>query len=124
LPIHRRRIMHFPENLQKLIVTDRRWFVLDLDYLSMAGIPGANLFIAWIRRTAARVTGSNRLDALEPLKERLHAPEAAAAKSGEFSFGCSSTGFLLSTHIDSKDNNKERHRNTADDQRFSISERV
>src|SRR5439155_25194236 len=73
-----------PKNFEQLVVRDFLRVERDLDDFSMARVPGADLLVTGLVLFPSRVTAGHRLDAVEPFEHRFHAPEATAAKRGQF----------------------------------------
>src|SRR5262245_56258240 len=80
LAIHGSGIMRFQKNLKQLAVTDNGWVVFNLAHFGVTGRAGADLFVSGILSLPAGIAGSDSFDAVEPLEDRLCAPEATAAK--------------------------------------------
>ena len=88
LTVQRRRVVRLPENFQQLVVGNLRGIKFNLRHLGMAGRLGADFLIGRIFRGAAGESARDGNDAGQPFKNGLHAPEAAAAEVGDFSFVC------------------------------------
>src|SRR2546421_1076178 len=86
LAVRGRGIMRFPENLQEFFVGDFPGIEFDLDDLGVAGGARADLLVSRILLCAAGITADDGLHAVQSFEDRFHAPEAAAAKGGLFSF--------------------------------------
>src|SRR5208337_3294826 len=82
LPVQGGRVVSHPEDVEELLVADDRRVIFDLDHLGMAGQTGADHLVGRVRNVSAGVARDHRLHARNPLENRLHAPEAATAKSG------------------------------------------
>ena len=88
LAIERGWIMRLPENVEQLLVGDSGRVKFDLGHLGVAGGAGAYLFVGRAGGVAAGKAAGDGFDAGQPLEDGFHAPEAAAAKRGGFSFVC------------------------------------
>jgi len=86
LAVQRGWVMGLPENIEKFFVGYFRGIKFNLRDLGMAGIAAANLLVSRIRGMAAGKAAGDGFDAGQPLEDGFHAPEAATAKRGEFSF--------------------------------------
>src|SRR5438445_13363110 len=82
LPIHGRRIVNVPKQLQELFVRHLRGIVLDLDHFGVAALVGADLAISRMLEPAAHVAGGRANNPIELAERSLDAPEASAADSG------------------------------------------
>src|SRR4029450_13879857 len=82
LPVLLRRVNVMPEYVEELFVTHLFWVVHYLDRFRMAGPAGRPLMVGGLLLVPADVARSGGDHAGELVKWRLHAPKAAAGKSG------------------------------------------
>src|SRR5262249_39557434 len=75
-----RRVVSFPEFLEQGLVAHLLRVEYDQHRLGVVGEPGADLLVARVRRVAAGVADSGRVDARRLPEHALRAPEAAHAE--------------------------------------------
>ena len=75
-------VVALPEQGQQGIQLEGRRVMDDQHHFGMAGLPGADLFVAWVGREAASVADRGGEHPFEAPKEAFRAPEAAHAEQG------------------------------------------
>src|SRR5262249_15606233 len=82
LAVHRGGIVRLPEHFQELRKRDLCFIKYDLANFCMACCAGAHFLVRRILNRSAAVAAFYAHHAIQPLENRLHAPEAARTKSG------------------------------------------
>src|SRR5262245_48104508 len=102
--------MGVPEHIEQLLVGNLLRVEFNLDDFGMARFAGADLFVSRLVLFAAGITAGHRLDAIEPFKHGLQAPETASAKRGELGGGATvavlSEAFIQSRRTQPSDRGK------------------
>ena len=84
LPIQGRGIVRVPENEQDFRKRNRGWIKLDLHHLGVPGAARTHLMIRRMLNRSPRVSGDDAMHADHIAINRLHTPEAPAAKRCDF----------------------------------------
>ena len=77
LPVHLRRIVHRPEDLQELLVCDAVRIERDLHDLRVPGRTGADFLVARVGHEASAVAGDGLEHARDLAEHPLDTPEAS-----------------------------------------------
>src|SRR5271165_1897668 len=80
LAVHLRRVVHFPEYIEQLLVAQLRWIKGDLHDFRVTRFVRANIFVGGIKHLAAAVAHCRIDHSRHLLKSCFNSPEASRSK--------------------------------------------